>query len=98
MNPDPSSESSISSELANRRRAGRRALQSELTLKVKSEFITGVSDNFSHIGVLFFSKEPLRVEVEVEEDGETRTYSGRLVRVQRMSAENTGFAVEFDRD
>ena len=98
MNPDSSSEYSSASEVANRRRAGRRTVQSELTLKVKSESITGVSDNFSHIGILFFSKEPLRVEVEVEEDGELRTYSGRLVRVQRMSAENTGFAVEFDRD
>ena len=37
-------------------------------------------------------------QIEVVENGAPRVYSGRLVRVQRMSEKNTGFAVEFDRD
>jgi len=37
------------------------------------------------------------VTVNVEQDGETKSYPGQLVRVERLSPETTGFAIEFDR-
>jgi hypothetical protein len=45
---------------------------------------------------MFFTDEPLRVAVELELDGRLVTYTGRLVRAQKMSATTTGFAIEFD--
>ena len=83
---------------ADRRSTERRAVEAELLLEIQTEAIQGVTDNLSQIGVLFFSEEPLRVRVEVDDAGHKRTYTGRLVRLQRMSERNTGFAVEFDRD
>ena len=55
--------------------------------------LTGMTENISGVGVLFFTQGSLRVQVELE-DGMVRT--GRLVRVQRLSLEDTGIAVEFD--
>ena len=46
--------------------------------------------------LLFFSEEGLRVRVEVHEDEGTRSYLGRLIRLQRMSESSTGLAIEFD--
>lgn len=99
-NSDPQTFDSYQSavDAANRRRAERRPLEAKLSLRVQPEAIEGITDNLSHIGVLFFSEEPLRVLIDVESEGEKKTYAGRLVRVQRMSEKNTGFAVEFDRD
>ena len=46
--------------------------------------------------MLFFTDSSLKVTVEIHEDGAKRKRTGRLVRVQRMSLDSTGFAVEFD--
>lgn len=66
-------------------------------LKVDSAKLTGNAENVSGVGVLFFTDDSLRVTVELEgADGETVTRTGQLVRVQRLSLDSTGFAVEFD--
>lgn len=106
MKPESRSEAAAPSrsrdgvETADRRQSERRAVQTELVLRVSSGAIAGITENLSQIGVLFFSEDPLQVEVEVSEgEGEgSRTYSGRLVRMQPMSGKSTGFAVEFDRE
>ena len=82
--------------IADQRRAARRPLEVPIRLRVLGEGLTGTTDNLSEVGVMFFAEEPLRVEVELEVDGKRVTYTGRLVRAQKMSATNTGFAVEFD--
>jgi len=79
-----------------RRSAERVASDAELRLTVEGVDLRGVTENVSGVGVLFFSEGNLRVSVEFEEGGERRVRKGRLVRVQRMSLQNTGFAVEFD--
>lgn len=79
------------------RRASPRAGASvPLTITVENPTLAGRSDNLSDAGVFFFSSERLRVRVEVEEDGQRRARSGWLVRVQRMSEETSGYAIEFD--
>jgi len=81
------------------RRASPRAGPSiPLAITVENPTLHGRSDNLSGAGVFFFSSERLRVRVEYEQDGRRRTRSGWLVRVQRMSAETTGFAIEFESD
>ena len=57
----------------------------------------GRAENLSNAGVFFFSPDRLQVSVEIEQDGEVQVHSGVLVRVQRMSEETTGYAIEFDR-
>ena len=67
--------------------------------EMASHVFEGVSDNLSEAGVFFTSGERLRVTVEIDEpDGGRRVLSGHLVRVQRMSADSTGYAIEFERD
>ena len=78
------------------RRSPRRALEAPIRMRVISGELQGVSDNLSAVGIMFFAEEPLLVAVEVEEDGEIREYTGRLVRAQKMSEHSTGFAIEFD--
>ena len=60
------------------------------------EQFEGRADSVSSAGVFFFSPDRLRVEVEYEEQGTTVVRLGTLVRVQRMSTETTGYAIEFD--
>lgn len=79
-----------------RRAAERRDSNAGLRLTVDGVDLVGTTENVSGVGVLFFSEGSLRVSVEYEEDGQRRVRKGRLVRVQRMSLDNTGFAVEFD--
>lgn len=64
-----------------------------LKLTLETPELSGVTENISGVGVLFFTEGTLRVSVEMEGGG---TRSGRLVRVQRMNLGSTGFAVEFD--
>lgn len=80
------------------RRASARAGPSlPLSITVENPSLLGRADNLSEAGVFFFSGERLRVRVEYEEDGRRLARPGWLVRVQRMSEETTGYAIEFDR-
>jgi len=81
---------------AEERRAPRRSLEVPIRLRVLGEGVSGVTDNVSGVGLMFFAEEPLRVAVELELDGRRVTCTGRLVRAQKMSATTTGYAVEFD--
>jgi len=78
------------------RGAQRRAVEAPVRLRIETTDIHGTSDNLSSAGLLFFTNEPLRVTVEVEEEGGIRTHAGRLLRVQSMGATSTGLAIEFD--
>jgi len=82
------------------RRAGeRRPSSAPLRVRLETGAFVGVSDNLSEAGVFFTSGERLRVTVEIDEPGGgRRILSGHLVRVQRMSADSTGYAIEFERD
>lgn len=88
--PDPSAQT------LDQRRTDRRAIEAPIRMRIATGAIEGVTDNISPAGVMFFTDEPLKVVVEVTENGETRAYAGRLVRAQRMSETNTGIAVEFE--
>lgn len=81
---------------ADQRRIDRRALEAPVRMRIETQELRGQSENLSRAGLLFFSEEPLKVTVEVDEPGGPRTYRGRLIRVQRMSEHSTGLAVEFD--
>ena len=98
MNPDSLPENEHSNPTATGERRMEPRIDSNLALRLKVEpcSLEGVTENVSGIGVLFFAEGDLRVSVELEEDGSRVIRTGRLVRVQRMSLENTGFAVEFD--
>ncbi len=91
--PDPNPDPQAQAALDNRRRAERFDHRERLKLTLETSQLQGTTENISGIGVLFFTEGSLRVTVELG-DGQVR--QGRLVRVQRMSLENTGFAVEFD--
>jgi len=102
MNPDnqpiehPEPPAGLHSVSDERRAAEREDSRSSLRLTLDTDSLEGTTENISGVGVLFFSEGTLRVSVEIHEGGERRVRRGRLVRVQRMSLENTGFAVEFD--
>ena len=97
MNPKnlPSSAPSALS-VGERRAQVREDSNEELHLTIETASLDGVTENVSGIGVLFFTEGDLRVSVDMKEGGVRTTRKGRLVRVQRMSMDNTGFAVEFD--
>jgi hypothetical protein len=90
--PDPRS-----SAVDDRRRNTRRTSDVGLRVVIDADAIGGHAENISQAGVFFFSRDALRVTVHMEQDGETRSYTGRIVRVERLGDESTGFAIEFDR-
>jgi hypothetical protein len=81
---------------ADQRHVDRRAIEAPVRMHLETVTLEGLSDNISRAGLLFFSEEGLRVRVEVVEPNGTRSYTGRLIRLQRMSESSTGLAVEFD--
>ena len=93
--PDRAEPSSTADE---RRHGGRSETRVAISVKVDTDEFTGRTQNVSQGGVFFFSDNQLRVTVELEQDGDQVTRHGRLVRVERMNEETTGFAIEFDRD
>ena len=95
-NEQPESQAGLHAVTDERRAEERADLRSSLRLTLDTASLEGTTENISGVGVLFFSEGTLRVSVEIHEGGERRVRRGRLVRVQRMSLENTGFAVEFD--
>jgi hypothetical protein len=96
MSSKPESRTNAPTTEGNRRRAERRELHSNLRLSLDAQSIEGLTENVSDVGALFFSEGSLRVTVEFEDEGETRRYTGRLVRAQRMSEDRVGYAIEFD--
>lgn len=81
-----------------RRVEERRATRAPLEVRLETLAIEGVCDNLSENGVFFTSQERLRVRVHLTDaEGVARELTGHLVRVQRMSAESTGYAIELDR-
>ena len=81
---------------ADQRRTNRRALEARVDMRIETSALTGQSDNISRAGLLFYSEQPIRVAVEVAEENGSRTYHGRLIRLQRISDSSTGLAIEFD--
>ena len=80
-----------------RRRGRREPLTGRLRLFMEAQSIEGEADNASRSGVLFFTDEDLRVEVEFEEKGQRVRKRGRLVRCERIRGTRCGWAVEFER-
>jgi hypothetical protein len=82
--------------LGERRSDDRREVEAELAISVPAAELRGRAENLSQAGVFFFSGQSLRVRVEIETADGREIRAGRLVRVERMSRDSTGFAVEFD--
>jgi len=83
-------------ETLDQRRADRQEVDSLVRMRIETGEITGLADNLSEAGLMFFTDEPLRVRVELVQGGTTRSFTGRLVRSQRMNETHTGLAIEFD--
>lgn len=80
------------------RRMDRKAIEAGVTMHLETSVLAGQSDNISRAGILFYSDQPVRVTIELADPSGSRTYHGRLIRLQRMSESSTGLAVEFDAD
>jgi hypothetical protein len=81
-----------------RRDGARRKIRAVVRLDLPATRLVGSAENISRSGILFFTDEPLRVRLEIEQHGETRVVEGRLVRGQRMRDDHFGWAVEFDHE
>ena len=78
------------------RRSARHDFEAPVRMRFEIDSIEGVSDNISQVGLMFFTEQPLQVTVEIQEEGKARSYSGRLMRLQRLNETSTGLAIEFD--
>ena len=94
QNPYAGNEETI--DLANRRSTSREQTKGSVHLMVEAQNLMGEADNLSRSGILFFTEGELRVELEIESDGEVMKKTGRLVRCERIHDARRGWAVEFD--
>lgn len=83
-------------QVDDRRRGNRKLASGAVRLTLQSQVLTGRADNVSPTGILLYSEGELRVQVETNDNGVTKTRSGRLVRAQRMGQQEIGWAIEFD--
>ena len=74
----------------------RQAHRANVVLSPAADPIQGLSDNVSREGIMFYTEGDLRVSVEFDGPDGRQRRSGRVVRVNRVSDEETGMAVEFD--
>lgn len=81
---------------AERRDRRRKSTNVKIEVSVETTSLEGQTQNLSGAGVFFFSESDLRVRVSLEQEGGPVERTGRLVRVERMSEDSTGFAIEFD--
>ena len=81
---------------AERRDKRRNPAKTQIEVRVETSSLAGKTQNLSRAGVFFFSDSDLRVQVTIEQEDGPLERTGRLVRVERMSEESTGFAIEFD--
>ena len=87
-----------STQTGERRVSNRRDVTAPLAVTVQTARFGGETENVSQAGVFFFSSDRVRVQVEIQEPGKpVVTRTGSLVRVERMSEDTVGYAIEFDR-
>lgn len=86
----------LSTNLGERRRSKRYQVQGKIALRLETTALEGSAENLSRTGVLFYTDQPVRVVVELEEEGVVRRRSGTLVRCERIQGDRRGWAVEFD--
>ncbi len=79
-----------------RRTAVRRESSAQVTVTFESGEFGGRAEDISVAGVFFFSPDRVRVRVEVVDNGVHSSFLGRLVRVEPVSNDSSGFAIEFD--
>jgi len=79
-----------------RRRSERIESEGALRIELVTRTLVGELSNHSRGGVLFYSREPIEVDVVLHDEGGTRTRRGRLVRVQKVDAGKSAYAVELD--
>jgi len=89
-------DSDKASQTADMRKHDRVPEVGSLSMFSEEQRLQGQISNVSEGGVMFLSGESLRITVEIEREGTRSIRSGRLVRVQRMNADDTAYAVEFD--
>lgn len=78
------------------RKDPRQSHKAHVVLRLLERPIEGQSENLSREGIMFYTDQELRVSVEFEGPDGPQTRSGRIVRVTRVSDQETGMAVEFD--
>lgn len=78
-----------------RRQSTRVARPGKVHVHVDAVDLTGETENLSATDMLFYADQPLAVTVEIEEGGALRRVSGRLVRVEPMQGDRSGWAIEF---
>jgi hypothetical protein len=93
--PDPARSPEAVAE-GERRRDERRPFRGPVRLVIEAQELDAQGTNLSENGTLVTAEGTLRVRVEFERDGKPVVAEGRLVRAQRLSAQQTGLAVEFD--
>jgi len=85
-----------SEQTENRRRSRRKRQQTSITLRIPDQSIEGNAESCTGSGALFHTDLPLTVEIQFEEDGVSKTRTGRLIRTERVSEARQSWAVEFD--
>ena len=83
-------------ETSDNRRTQRAPAHGRVKLTVLTTELEGFADNVSPTGIQLFSDGDVRVTLEIEEKGGVRHVHGRLVRAQRMRADDIGWAIELD--
>ena len=97
MNPFPHPDSSEDAAGTLERRTDERQLaEAQITVQVDTSAFGGHTKNVSQAGAFFFSEDRLRVTVQIEDGAGRRVAQGHLVRVERLDAQTTGYAIEFD--
>ena len=84
-------------DVSERRSDTRQHADAEIRVEVSTDKFGGRAENLSQAGVFFFSGDKMRVQVEFEEEGKVQTRTGHLVRVERLSQDTIGYAIEFER-
>lgn len=85
-----------SQDVGERRQSVRVTRPGSIRVRVEAVDLAGESENLSPTDLLFYSDEPLMVSLEYEQDGTLKQARGRVVRINPVQGERSGWAIEFE--
>ncbi|MEW6743269.1 MAG: PilZ domain-containing protein [Planctomycetota bacterium] len=81
-----------------KRGSPRKPTTATFTVHIDSTSLFGAGRNISRGGAYLVTSDPISVEVSWRDRGGERVARGRLVRIERLTSESLGVALQFDRE
>jgi hypothetical protein len=79
-----------------KRKSPRNPVHTTFSLSIQATQVGGMGSDMSQKGAYFVTSDDIPVELTIEREGEERTVTGKIVRMDPVSEGTQGIAIQFD--